>query len=241
MQKLSWMTCSLLAFCASTALAADSGAAAEAKAAAKKLGTQGNYSWTSTTKIEGGGGGGGGNFRAGPTEGQADKEGWIHTSQTFNDNKIETYLKAGKGAVKREDEWQTLEDLEGDERGQFMARRIKAFKAPAVEAEELAGLVKELKKGADGSLSGDLTDEGAKGLLTRTGRRQGGSEPTGSKGSAKFWVKDGVLSKYEYQVQGSFKRDDGEERKVDRTTTVEIKEVGTTKLTVPAEVKKKLS
>jgi hypothetical protein len=54
-------------------------------------------------------------------------------------------------------------------------------------------------------------------------------------------MQDGVLSKFEYQVQGSFKRDDGEDRVVNRTTTTEIKDVGTTTLTVPAEAKKKLS
>jgi hypothetical protein len=33
----------------------------------------------------------------------------------------------------------------------------------------------------------------------------------------------------------------GNDREIDRTTTVEIKDVGTTKLTVPEEAKKKLS
>ena len=33
----------------------------------------------------------------------------------------------------------------------------------------------------------------------------------------------------------------GNDREIDRTTTVEIKDVGTTKLTVPDEAKKKLS
>jgi len=55
-------------------------------------------------------------------------------------------------------------------------------------------------------------------------------------------VKDGLLSKYEIVVTGSFKRpDNDEEVKIDRTVTVEIKDVGTTKLEVPDELKKKLS
>ena len=73
---------------------------------------------------------------------------------------------------------------------------------------------------------------------------QGGYElgPTikDGKGSAKFWVKDGVLSKYEYKVTGSMNFN-GNDIDVDRTTTVEIKEVGTTKIEVPEGAKKKLS
>jgi hypothetical protein len=236
MKRLTLWTASLLVFCTSVGQAAEEGALSAVKAAAKKLAGEANYSWTSTTKLDGGGSQ---NFRMGPTEGKTEKDGWTHTSSSFNDTPIETFIKGDKGATKREDEWLTLEDLESDERGAFMARRIKAFKSPAAEAEELAGQTKGLKN-TDGEYSGDLTEEGAKALLTRWGRR-GGDGPTGAKGSARFWVRDGILSKFQYQVQGSFRRDDGEERKVDRTTTIEIKDLGKTKLVVPAEVKKKLS
>ena len=55
----------------------------------------------------------------------------------------------------------------------------------------------------------------------------------------KFWLKDGALSKYEFKVQG--KADfNGNEMDVDRTTTVEIKDVGATKVDVPEDAKKKL-
>lgn len=216
--------------------AADSDARSTVKAAAAALAAKANYSWTATTKMEGGSQ----NFRLGPTEGKTEKGGWSQTVATFNDNKIETVIKGNNGAMKRDDEWQTAEDLEADERGAWMARRLKTFKVPAAEAEELAGQVKEFQKGDGGVYSGELTEEGVKALLTRFGRR-GGDGPTGAKGTAKFWIKDGVLSKFEYHAQGTFKRDDGEERKVDRTTTTEIKEVGTTTLSIPAEVKKKLS
>ena len=59
------------------------------------------------------------------------------------------------------------------------------------------------------------------------------------KGSVKFWVKDGALSKYEFKVTGKVDFN-GNEIDVDRTWTIEIKEVGTTKVTVPEEAKKKL-
>ncbi|MBC8002999.1 MAG: hypothetical protein H7X97_10475 [Opitutaceae bacterium] len=77
------------------------------------------------------------------------------------------------------------------------------------------------------------------------GRRggAGGGEapppPENAKGSVKFWVKDGSLAKYEYNVQGTMSFG-GNSIEINRTTTVEIKDVGTTKVEVPEEAKKKL-
>jgi hypothetical protein len=87
--------------------------------------------------------------------------------------------------------------------------------------------------------SGDLTEEGATSYV-RFGRGGDGSTVSNAKGSVKFWLKDGVISKYEYKVKGTV-TSNGNDREVDRATTVEIKDVGTTKVDVPAEAKKKLS
>ena len=62
----------------------------------------------------------------------------------------------------------------------------------------------------------------------------------GAKGSAKFWLKDGALSKYEFKAKGKMTFN-GEEREIDRTTTVEIKDVGSAKVSVPEAAKKKIS
>ena len=56
----------------------------------------------------------------------------------------------------------------------------------------------------------------------------------------KFWIKDGTLTKYEFNVQGKVTAGD-RDTDVNRTTTVEIKDAGTTKLEVPAEAKEKLT
>ena len=56
----------------------------------------------------------------------------------------------------------------------------------------------------------------------------------------KFWLKEGVLSKYEVKVKGTVSFN-GNEFDNDRTTTVEIKDVGSTKVEVPSEARKKLS
>jgi len=230
----------LLTFAATALLAVPLFAADDAKsdlqAGIKKLADKANYAWTATVKIDGGPA-----FRLGPTEGKTEKNGWTYTKSSFNDTPYETVSKGEKGALKRGDEWNTVEELESDDRAAWMAKRIKTFKAPAAEAEDLADKVKELQKDAAGVWSGPFTDEGAKALFVM-GRRAGSAGPPDAKGSIKFWVKDGVLSKFEYTVQGTIKLPNSdEEAKVSRTGTVEIKEIGTTKVTLPEELKKKLS
>lgn len=227
-------------FSASILFAADD-AKADVKAAAKKLGEKNNYSWTSTAKTEGGGGGGGGGgrggFGGGPTDGQF-ADGIVYLKSTFGDRTMHTAAKGEKVIFKGEDEWEAAEDgAQGP--GTFAVRRMRAFKAPAVEAADLADKAKSLKS-ADGAISGDLTEEGAKPFLT-FGRRQNADAPTpkDAKGSVKFWVKDGELTKYEYNVQGKITGREDNEITINRTTTVEIKDAGKTKLTLPDEAKKK--
>jgi hypothetical protein len=53
-------------------------------------------------------------------------------------------------------------------------------------------------------------------------------------------VKDGTLSKYQVKVQGTVSFN-GNDRDIDRTTTVEIQDVGSTKVDVPSEAVKKVS
>ncbi len=215
-------------------LAAEAGAKEDVVAAAKKLGDKGNYSWKTTMEA--------GNFN-GSTDGKTDKDGLVSLSMTFGDNTTEAYVQGGKGAVKRPDQdWQSLTELANSTEpgpGRFLVRRLQAFKAPATEAADIADKTKELKK--DGDLySGDLTEAGAKDLLAFGGRRGANApEPKNAKGSVKFWTKDGVLSKYELKLQGTINFN-GEDRDMDRTTTVDIKDVGSTKIDVPEAAKKKM-
>jgi hypothetical protein len=220
--------------------AADAGPKDELKAAAKALGDKPNYSWKSNVENAGGGGGG---RMGGPTEGKTEKDGVTHLSMTRGETTTLALLKGGKGVVKTPDGWQTAEDLAADQDRQNpargAARQLQNFKTPAVQAADLAEQAKELKKDGD-AVAGDLTEAGAKSLLSFGGRGGGnGPEISGAKGSVKFWVKDGVLAKYQFKVQGSVSWN-GNDREVDRTTTVEIKDVGTTKIEVPEDAKKKL-
>jgi len=226
-----------------SALAADS-PKADVTAAAKKLSDQSSYSWKSSTENAAAAQGGGGRFRPGPTEGKTEK-GSTFLSMVRGENTTEAYLKGGKGAVKLQDGWKSLTEASADDGGggfnpgRFLALTLQNYRLPAAEAEELAGKSKDLKA-ADGVVSGDLTEEGAKSFLAFRGFGGNAPEISGAKGSVKFWVKDGALTKYQYTVQGNIKFGDND-REVNRTTTVEIKDIGSTTVTVPEAAAKKLT
>jgi hypothetical protein len=225
---------------ASTLLAADS--KEDVKSAAQKLGAADNYSWTTTMESS--------QFSPGPSHGKTEKGGWTYVDFSMQDNTIEAVVKDGKGAIKTEEGWQSLADAAKDN-GEggfnprlFMARRVQNYQLPAAEAGDLAGKVKDLAK-SENVYSGDLTEEGAKSLLTFGRRgRSGGPQPPAvknAKGSVKFWVTDGVLTKYQFKLEGTIKNREGEDMDIDRVVTVDVKDVGKTKVTVPEEAKGKIS
>jgi hypothetical protein len=215
--------------------AAETGAKEEVINAAKKLGEKASYSWKTTVVVPESA-----QFKPGPTEGKTEKDGYTHVKMTFGDNTTELVKKGEKVAfTNRDGDWQSVADAEGEQGpGRFMAGRARNFKAPAAQAVDVAEATKELKKDGD-VYSGDLSEQGAKSLMRF---RRGGDGPTinDAKGSAKFWLKDGQLSKYEYKVTGSMDFN-GNNMDIDRTTTVEIKDVDNTKVEVPEGAKKKLS
>ena len=242
---------STVAVVAGTALVASAAPKDEVADAAKKLADAQNYSWKSTTE-RAGGGGGGGNFRMGPTEGKAEKGGPTHITMSFGDNTIEAVRQGEKGAVKTQDGWQSFEELRQNAQGGggggggrgFFGMAFRNQKNPAEEAQDLVSKSKEIKKSGD-AYEAELTDEGVQALLSFGGRRGGNADnapppATNASGTVKFWVKDGQLAKYEYHVKGT-RSFQGQDREIDRTTTVEIKDVGSTKVEVPAEAKAKLS
>jgi len=232
---------SALALFVGSLLAADTAPKDDVQAAARKLADQPNYSWKTTVTMPPAGGG----FRPGPTDGKTEKGGFAYLVMTRGDNTIEAALKGGKGALKTEDGWKSLAEATQDDGGgfspmRFTAMMLQEYQLPAAQAEDLASKAKDLKL-ADGVYSSELTEAGAKQLLSfRRAGGGGGPEVSNAKGSVRFWVKDGVLSKYEFKLQGTVSFN-GNDRDVDRTTTVEIKDVGATKVSVPDEAAKKAS
>jgi len=214
---------------AASLLAADPSAKEEVTIAAKKLGEKNNYSWKTIIVVPPDA-----QFRPGPLEGKTEKDGISYIKMTFRDTPTEAFMKGTKAAVTTpEGEWRSLSEIESNEgSGMFVGRIIRSFKTPAVQAAELAAASRDLKKEND-VYAGALTEEGAK-----TQFRFG--TISDAKGSVKFWVKDGLLSKYE--VKASAKVDfNGNVMDLERTTTVEIKDVDKTKIEVPEAAQKKLS
>ncbi len=225
----------LAAMMANFGSAAESPSAAKITKALKQLGEK-NYSWTTQMKEADGSSG-----RLGAIEGKAEK-GVTFLSFAPGGIPVEVCMKGDKGAAKALEGWQTFDEISATS-GQAAAivKFLKAYKAPVAESASLAGSAKELKE-VDGALTGELKEDAVKEMLLLGARRREGQEApktTDSKGSVKFWIKDGALTKYEINVQGKIAAGE-RQMEINRTTTVEVKDVGSTKLEVPAEAKEKL-
>lgn len=204
------------------------------RAAVSKLEGAPNYSWTTTSQAQGGTA----TWQLGPVEGQTEKAGMTHFVGSFNENRFEVAIQGSRFALKRGEAWESSPELERS--NPRLAQRIKDFMVPAAEAAALLGQAKELQPQAEGAVTAELTERGVREILGRWWR--GDVEPSGLKGRVRFWVQDGVLSKYEYTVQAKLRvGQDRPEVEVHRTVTVEIKGVGTTRVNLPEEVKKMLA
>jgi hypothetical protein len=202
--------------------------------AIKKLADAGGYSWKATSESP--------QFNMGPTVGKIDKDGWALVSRTWGENTVQSVHQGEKGATETQDGWRSLAELEadqGDNRGRFRARMLRGFEPPAVEAGELLKAAGDLAS-SDGAHSASLSEAKVKELMSFRGRGGGdGPEISGAQGSVKFWVENGILKKYQYSVKGTMNWNN-QDREIDRTTTVEISDVGTTKVEMPAAAKAKL-
>lgn len=89
--------------------------------------------------------------------------------------------------------------------------------------------------------SGTLTDIGAQLLLVRDGQKE--ITPLQASGTFKLWLRDGIVTKYQVRLQGilAVETPNGTKKiNVQQTTDTVLKDIGTTKLDVPAQVRAKL-
>ena len=233
MKKSILLALALLA--AGAVLAADPPTAAQLKDAIAKLQSAPNFSWTLALKIPGA------PFEPGLLKGRAEKDGYAVVSQEIGDWQLDAVYKGDAIALKNDGEWKMPDP--SDMRAVFTAASVTRRGTPAVEAESLFKFAKELKAGEGDVLTSDLTEEGAKEILSfgPRGGDDGPPPPKNAKGSVRFWLKDGALSKYESNVKGTMAfGQDGEDRDFEITRTIEIQDVGTTKVDAPAEAIKVL-
>lgn len=203
----------------------------DVSSAAQKLGDESSYSWSTTVIVPADS-----RFKPGPSSGKTIKGDVTYVKMSFRDNTTEIYMK-GTNAVLTDPDggWQTLADAESNDSGpaRFVGGMVRNFKLPAVQAAGLAEDCAELMQTND-AYAGALTPDAAKKLLAF---RRGNANVSNPSGTATFWVKDGELTKFEVHVKGTVTFDDND-MDVDRDTTVEISDVGTTTITLPDDVKK---
>lgn len=205
-------------------------------AAAKNLGEKSNYSWKLTVEEP--------DRPTGTIDGKIQKDGTAFLALARGDQAFEAVLKDSKGALKTEEGWKSLAAMANDsgEAGpkRFVARLLQNLQAPSAEIAELAPKIKDLTR-TEGNYAGTLNQDTANELFFFHIRPDAnGPQLTEGKGSIKIWVKDGLISKYEYSIQGTVSSD-GNDHQMKRTYTVEIKDVGTTKVAIPDDASKKLN
>jgi len=212
------------------------------QSALQKLADSPNYSWVTT--VEGG-------FGRGPMNGKTQKDGLTWFSMQMRDNDVEMVIKGDKIAIKTEDGWKSASEIEsaddGDQPspGRFAVMMARNLKGPAAQSLDMADKLVNVKPTADG-FSADLSQAQAEQALTF--RRRPTTNPDSdapqisvrnAKGSVTYTAKDGEVTKIVMHVTGTVTFNDND-RDVDRTTTTEIKDVGTTSIDVPADAKAKL-
>jgi hypothetical protein len=216
----------------------------DVQAAVQKLDESANYSWKTTTE---------GGFGRGPTIGKTEKDGSTWVSMTVRDNPYEFFVKDGKAVIKTSEGWKTSDEViaaNGDtvppDPAVFVARFAPNFKTPSQQAADGLKNLQNVQKTDDG-YTADLTEQGAKDMMMF--RPRGAStnpsaapqmDISNAKGSFKFWITDGTLTKVQIHISGTITFN-GNDRDVDRTVTTEISDVGATTVDVPADAKAKLS
>ena len=215
-------------------------------AAVKALKEKANYSWNTTSEIADA------PFPPRTTKGKTEKDGFTLITAEGPNGDIQAVKKGEKGVLKTDGDWQTAEEFRNSDQGGpgpgrgFVGRLLTEL-APAADAEDLLKEIKDIKAGDDGVYSAELTASAAKDRAGFFGRRGGQAAPGGftppepkdAKGTVKFWVKDGVLTKIELKTSAKITFQE-EEHDINRTATTEISEIGSTKVEVPEDAKKKL-
>jgi hypothetical protein len=204
--------------------------------AAQKLSDAGNYTWVTTVVVPADS-----RFKPGPTNGKIQGN-LTDVKSSFGDNSTRFIMNGTNTAITDPDDgsWEKLSDVDTSGAGRFLVMMVQNFKAPAAQASGLAGDAESLQSSGN-SYTGTLTEDGAKKLMMFGRGRRGGNGPSISNpsGTVTFWVDGGQLTKFEYHVKGTMSFN-GNDRPVDRDTTVTISDVGSTKIDVPDDAKKLL-
>ncbi|HEY1660817.1 MAG TPA: hypothetical protein VGI03_00215 [Verrucomicrobiae bacterium] len=207
---------------------ADTNTVASVNAAVAKLDAAANYSWTVNIQLPKS------QFTPSPVNGVTEKGGYSMVSEDINGDTLQAVFKGDKAAIKGQDDWQSL--AQADDQTAMMGGFLVN---PGTAATEVAKILKDagdLSADTNGVISGNFTDAGATDQMTFRGRNGNTPPPPkNAKGSLKFWLNpDGSLAKFETHLdaQVAFGQDQ-DPQDFEAIRTVEIHDVGTTKVTVP--------
>jgi hypothetical protein len=202
---------------------------------AAALGDLPSYSWTATVSpLEG-------STKAMVIEGATERDGPTALTIRFGGRTIHGYSLENKTYITSPNtNWRdALEHRKFESPAKFMTRTIRRIIPPTQQIVRLVGSAAQLRK--EGELySGELSESVAKRLLNPE-RQSGSDAPAIQKatGNVKIWTRDGVVSRYEFSARGKVNAE-GKETDLAQTTIVEIKDVGTTKVMLPEQVRQKV-
>jgi hypothetical protein len=215
----------------SSILAASAGPTDDVTSAVQKLGNESSYSWSTTIVVPADS-----RYKPGPSSGKTVKGDVTYAKMSMRGRTMEVYLKGTNAVLTNPDgSWQTLADAESDDNGpaRFIGGLVRNFKTPVAQAAVVVADCPDLTQTND-AYAGTLTADGVKKLLSF---RRGNADVSNPSGTAMFWVKNGELTKFEVHLKGTVTFN-GNDMDMDRDTTVEISDIGTTTIALPDDVKK---
>jgi hypothetical protein len=197
-----------------------------------------NYAWTITTEMPGA------PFKVASMRGRADADGWL-VLETEVGGRRRMVVGRREGRVFNEaGVWRSpaeAERLKGDEN--TAAQDLMGAPTPTGELAALLPKLGGLRREADGSYYGALPEVSAKGLILAVmkGRAPGGFSPElkAPVGNLRLWLQDGRPQRYVISATATASLPFAT-KEIKRISTVEISEVGSTRVEVPVAARTKL-
>lgn len=162
--------------------------------------------------------------RTTPIEWQTDQQGWI-LGRWLSDDEPWSVSDGSQRFVRKQGRWTRTGTPSLPEDASFLRAR-----AAVENVTDIAGALLNIRIEGD-AIVGDLKPEFAARQLTFDS-----GPPTDASGSARFWVKDGVLQRYQVHRQGTI-RHRGETRAHNTTIEVQFTNIGSTKVVVPTQLR----
>ena len=230
------LTLSMIVCLGGTALAADPPPASDppqvVKDAIQKLADSANFTWRAITRETS-------QSVTVIQDGQTQQDGSTLIRLNSGGSNIQIALKGGSSVLNVGGAWMTADEATDQRQA---ARFMSTVTSPALVAGRIASRLDNLR--ADGSefvaqLSGGEVNNVISPLYSLDAIRIRGVSETGAKATIKFWITAGVLTKYQVHATGTMTRG-GDATPVDLTVTVDFRDIGTTKVSLPEQARKKL-